>query len=163
MRTTKPELYDLQADPAELENLAADRPELVSEMDDELALFFEGLKPRSGDRQTLSDRELRSLESLGYVGGSALDPEQVAFDQQGPDIKDMIVHLNTLFDAKKLIEHHEYSQAVELLQPLAETVPNFSPRSLLAGRVPVPARSVGRRGHVVRIRLGDRSRLCTRP
>ncbi len=125
VRTSRPELYDLSADPAELQNVAGEQPDLVREMDRELASFVQGLKHRSGSQRTVSARERRSLESLGYAGASSVEPGQVEFDQQRPDIKDMIVPLNALFDARKLVEDREYSRAAELLQPIAEAVPNF--------------------------------------
>src|SRR6185312_898502 len=61
VRTTKPELYDLEADPAELRNLAGDQPDRVSELDGELAQFLQTLHRRSGKQQPLTEQDRRSL------------------------------------------------------------------------------------------------------
>src|SRR5205823_5609823 len=71
VRTTKPELYDLNADPAELNNLAEREPDTVSELDGELAQLERSFRRRTGSKLTLSEREQRSLESLGYTGGAS--------------------------------------------------------------------------------------------
>lgn len=133
VRTSKPELYDLQADPGELQNLAGAQPDLVSELDGELAQFLAGLKRRSASQHALSERERRQLESLGYIGASGIDPNEIEFDPERPDIKDMIVHFNALMDARKLIELEQYDQAMAQLRPLAETVPNFPRASFSLG------------------------------
>jgi arylsulfatase A-like enzyme len=126
VRTAKPELYDLPADPGELHNLVEEYPEIVSELDDELTQFLGGLKPRTGGKSELSERERQSLESLGYIGAASIEPGEIVIDPEQPDIKDMIVPLNGLFEAQALMEQHDYQKAAERLQPIAESVPNFA-------------------------------------
>ncbi len=60
------ELYDLAADPGESRNLAAERPELVRELERLVEERFEGLSDRSRD-QEIPDELRRELEALGYV------------------------------------------------------------------------------------------------
>ncbi len=60
------ELYDLGSDPGETRNLAAERPELVAELERLLEARFEGLSDRSHD-QEIPEELRRELEALGYV------------------------------------------------------------------------------------------------
>lgn len=124
VRTTRPELYDLTADPQELVNLAAQNPDLVSELDGELAAFEEKFKIQSGAEVKLSTQEQRALESLGYAGGSSAkeDPRDAPMR---PDVKDMIGYLNQFNRAVHLIDDRNYDEAARLLEPLARDVPNF--------------------------------------
>jgi len=73
----RPELYDLQADPGELYNLASTRPDLVAEMDLQLEDLVANVRSPKIDRSAASsiDSDTRAkLEALGYlVGGGAAD------------------------------------------------------------------------------------------
>lgn len=123
VRTTQPELYDLSADPGELQNLATQEPDRVSELDGELAEIERTFRRRTGSKLTLSDREQRALESLGYTGGASVDSP--AGDNPRPDIKDMIGDLNQMFRAMEHMEKQEFDAAGDLLEPLAENVPDL--------------------------------------
>lgn len=64
-------LFDLELDPAETRDLAAERPELVRELADELEATVAELRARER-RAIPPDRELLdTLEALGYVGRDA--------------------------------------------------------------------------------------------
>ena len=61
------ELYDLDKDPGELKNVAADYPEVVKNFDKKLTLWLEERKTTSGAKKLDEDEETRKkLESLGY-------------------------------------------------------------------------------------------------
>lgn len=124
VRTTKPELYDLTADPQELVNLAPREPDLVSELDGELTALEEKFQIRTGAQVELSTQEQRALESLGYAGGSSAkeDPRNAS---DRPDVKDMIGYLNQFNRAVHLIDERKFDEAAILLEPLARDVPNF--------------------------------------
>ncbi len=125
VRTTKPELYDLGADPEELANLAADHPDLLSELDGELTAFENTLQRRAGARINLSAREQRALESLGYTGGgTAAEASASGGNNPLPDIKDMLPYLSQLQAATHLLDEEQYDAAAEILTPLAQ-VPNL--------------------------------------
>ncbi len=60
------ELYDLAADPGETHNLADQRPDLVSQLEQLIESRFAGLSDRSQD-QDIPEELRRELEALGYV------------------------------------------------------------------------------------------------
>ncbi|HEY0980550.1 sulfatase-like hydrolase/transferase [Schlesneria sp.] len=125
VRSTRPELYDLTADPSELVNLAVTNSDVLNDLENELAIFEEKLRLRSGENVELSAQDRRALESLGYTGG----PARAALDLKGqkelPDIKDMLVHLNGVDEAIHLIEQKKFDAAAVILEPIASTAPNF--------------------------------------
>lgn len=125
VRTTLPELYDLVADPQELKNLAADRPETVRELDGELTAFEGSLKRRSGTEVSMSDNERRALQSLGYTGGQSGAGELPKGNRPLPDIKDMIPYLNRLQRATDLIDEQKFTEAATILESLVRDVPNY--------------------------------------
>ena len=125
VRTTRPELYDLDADPGELHNLAESEPERVREFAAELAAMERTFQIGAGRESKLSDHERRALESLGYTGRAAADPAESESATPRPDIKDMITPLHQLFAAQGLAEQKRFKEAADLLQPLAENVPRF--------------------------------------
>ena len=62
------ELYDLRDDPAELKDLASQRPEILEKMRAELGAFRKHSKPYRGPTPTSEDREFVSqLRALGYL------------------------------------------------------------------------------------------------
>lgn len=124
VRSAKPELYDLTADPRELTNLADKLPDQVQELDGELADFEAKLQRRIGKQVALSARERQALESLGYTGRvSTKGDPQKAVSQV--DVKDMIGYLNQFHRASHLIDEKKYAEAATLLEPLARDVPSF--------------------------------------
>ena len=84
----RPELYDLDADPFELHDLARQRPGVVSGMRARLGAFAVATRvPSSAARP--SEEALRALASLGYSSGGPAVPSSTA-----PDPKDFIHAFN---------------------------------------------------------------------
>lgn len=125
VRTTKPELYDLQADPKELHNLAHQEPDKLAELDGELAALEAQFRRRSGAQVQLSSQERRALETLGYAGGNSAAADRPTGDAPLPDIKDMIGYFNRAHDATELMEQQKFGKAAEILEPLAAEAPTF--------------------------------------
>jgi arylsulfatase A-like enzyme/Tfp pilus assembly protein PilF len=125
VRSTKPELYDLVADPRELVNLSETEPDLVIQLDGELAAFEDSLERRVGGKISLSRREEQALHSLGYTGGAVPEPDKAPTGEALPDIKDMIGFLNRLQKATDLIDTQDIEPAIKILEPLATEVPDF--------------------------------------
>ena len=122
VRTHRVELYDLQEDPAELHNPAAQRLDQVRDLDAQLAQLE--LRMVSGDAPAanLTDREKRALESLGYGGGIAKSSTPPKLPEL-PDIKDMIEPVSQYNDALELMEKEDYVKAEALLRVVTRTVP----------------------------------------
>ncbi len=81
--TPKPELYDVVADPGELINLAAQRPDDVIRL--KAVLDGLGANPPTARKTTLDADTLAQLAALGYMGGAGddgIDPLTL------PDAKD---------------------------------------------------------------------------
>ncbi len=97
-----PELYNLEQDPAQLNNLAAQEPQQVRLMSGHLQeIVSQQDKNESADNHLRLDADSRRrLESLGYVGRSITD-DTLDLD---PSKK----------DAKEMIQYHEYSQAATI-------------------------------------------------
>lgn len=91
IRTTRPELYDLETDPGETRNLAATQTDQLQEMEDALATMERGMILQKSENVQLSDQERKTLQSLGYLGGANIEAG-LASRLDGPliDVKDMI-------------------------------------------------------------------------
>jgi arylsulfatase A-like enzyme/Flp pilus assembly protein TadD len=77
-----PELYDLEADPGEVRNLAGTRARDVAEMRD---LLIRVRPAHDGPRRSAEDSETRErLRSLGYVSSSAGPPRERFTDADDP-------------------------------------------------------------------------------
>ena len=74
----KPELFDLAADPKELRNLAATRPDQAASMRAALAAFLERNSPPGGSRMSPVDDETRArLQALGYLAAGAGEAQEI--------------------------------------------------------------------------------------
>ena len=122
VRAPRPELYDLAADPDELHDLAAARPEMVERFD---ALLEQRLgRAAAGSVGVeLSESERASLRSLGYVvpeGGDGGRLERRA----GPDPKDEIALLRRVAEAEGLAETGHLAEGLALLDELDDPPPH---------------------------------------
>jgi len=129
-----PELYDLEADPGELANLATEDPRRVAimraDLQDHLAAVGGGAITEVAAE---SGATLERLRSLGYVGAStAPDPDRVF--SAGDDPKSL-VHLDQMIhDAVNAGRVGQWKIAEEKLRGVVEERPDFSwAHSLLAG------------------------------
>jgi tetratricopeptide (TPR) repeat protein len=108
--TTRPELYDLQQDPAESENLVTANPDLALELQAKLQGML--TKRTRADVATSGrelDREsLERLRSLGYAGGAggARTSIEAGFGDEDP--KDFIGILSRILRATDLYKRGEF-------------------------------------------------------
>jgi arylsulfatase A-like enzyme len=127
IRAPRPELYDLVADPDELHDLAAERPELVRRLDAELELRLAGARSESVHVE-LSETERASLRSLGYlvpaVAGVGAGDRGPLSQRGGPDPKDEIGLLERVARAEGLAERGRLAEGLALLEELAEPPPH---------------------------------------
>jgi arylsulfatase A-like enzyme/tetratricopeptide (TPR) repeat protein len=151
--STKPELYDRQADPGEMKNLALDEPRIASDMYDLLRSRWDSMVPGTAERADLPPEALAKLQSLGYLGGGASDPKAEQFLTPGlPDPKDknQVIKLDVVARVA-LEEAHtlaEYRRILPLLRDLWQMAPNSSrfmfmyARALLQSQQPQDAIAV---------------------
>lgn len=132
VRTAKPELYDLSTDPAELVNLAEQRPEQLEQLEQELSALEGTLTIGKSAAVQLTDAELRALASLGYVGGRR--DEAPAEINALIDVKDMLPLNVRTQQAIDLTERKKFDEAEAILTKVVEESPpqHYASRIFLA-------------------------------
>ncbi len=90
IRAPKPELYDLDKDPGELQNVIAAQPKEYRELEAQLKVLSRlgSHKTETVETQPMDQKTLDQLRSLGYVGGSS--GTKVELNGEGADPKDRI-------------------------------------------------------------------------
>ncbi len=125
IHTTRPELYDLLADPAESRNLADARPEQVSVMQGRLRDFLEEQR-RPEDSDSLlarSEADVRRLDSPAYLArGEIVD--ELDFDSTREDPKDVIAIHEARGLLVQLMSREDYEEAELVCQGLLRKHPN---------------------------------------
>jgi arylsulfatase A-like enzyme/Tfp pilus assembly protein PilF len=129
----QPELYDLRADPGELDNLHDAQPDLAASLHEELARLVGGdplLAAPMTANLAMDDDTRQRLASLGYVQTTAPEAPLAA---DGRDPKEMIGHWERLQDAIHLRAQGRMREALPLLETLVEESPrDIFARSILA-------------------------------
>lgn len=112
----KPELYNLQADPAEAQNLAMDRKSEVRQFQTRVEQYQKAYFKAGVAAQTraVSSEEAEQFAALGYLGGRI---SETSWDRK-KDPKDYIGEWNKSLEASYLIEHGQYSRALPLIQDI---------------------------------------------
>jgi tetratricopeptide (TPR) repeat protein len=122
-----PELYDLESDPLELENLASARADVAKQMRDQLqALLAERATPPPDASVTVSTTTQRELAALGYLApaaGARLPDELSSLEEFGEDPATLMVDLDRISSSKGLLTSHQWVAAAERLRPLVEKHP----------------------------------------
>ncbi len=148
IRAPRPELYDLRADPGELENLFAERPDVASELDGVLVGLLTGDEnaPSRGESDELDAAMIEKLASLGYFGrASSSGPDAVGLEDDLVDPKDVwetYLLYQRAFVASSYSRNDELREAlVELYEHLPEngTVRLLLAKSYMAGGKPAEA------------------------
>ena len=142
------ELYDRQADPRELHNLAEQHPEIVERMERELAAREADMASYRVGEIIVDAETRRALESLGYVGGAAPSGEDSSDLKNPRDMVQVEVNYQT---AQDLWGTGKVAAAVSLLEStLAQSPESFVIVELLgkayamAGRLEDSHRQLGR-------------------
>jgi len=132
----KPELYDLENDPRERNNLHDSRPKEVSELSTKLAEWL-GQDPFLSARKAIdlsvlqADKEaLRHLAALGYVSTSQVGQETAQLE----DPKDMIFQWEAVQQAINIRAQGDPQAAIAILEPHVAAVPgDIFARTVLGG------------------------------
>lgn len=134
IRTTRPELYDLQADPQELTNLAGEDPEQVQKLEGQLVDLESSLAVGQAAEVQLSGAEQRALASLGYVSGGT---RQEAPQQNDlPDVKDMLPFNTATQSAIDMLDQGRFAEAETALRKIvSESPPEHVSSRLYLGTV----------------------------
>jgi len=111
----RPELYNLQHDPGETQNLIAKQPAEA----DQLQKKIWEVAGTQGKTETIStvpveEQTRQELESLGYVSGGSAREIQLGTD--APDPKDRIGVLKTMEEAERFLNAHDNGRAVQRME-----------------------------------------------
>ncbi len=118
----KPELYDLERDPGEKENVLARFP---AEADQLQKRIWEVIGPPASN-QSLAyvpvSRETKAeLESLGYVSGGA--PREIVLNMSGADPKDRLKILRDMQESAEALKAKEYAKAARAMEAAVRADP----------------------------------------
>jgi len=99
----EPELYDLENDSREIDNLYTKRKDLADSLDEKLKNFMlEYSSPLGSTRRQMSADDLRRLESLGYVSSSSSGPGERLDPKRGIRLQAGFNAVNTDIDKGRL-------------------------------------------------------------
>ena len=123
IQTTVPELYDLEKDLKENNNLAKAQPQRARILKDKLAQILEQSVRESTLSKMHSDTETRKrLESLGYVAGSI--DESFEFDQTKDNPKNSLDFHNLYLELVARIGQKRFTEAKNLAQKMIRQKPD---------------------------------------
>ena len=122
IQTTRPELYDLAADPREEKNLVQTHPTEAGRLQDLLKQTLIEERRDTAARQTSVDPEVeRKLGALGYTGSPVIEDFELGREKDDP--KDLIAlhvsydKINHLINERQIAEAHEIAQEVRHQRP----------------------------------------------
>jgi len=120
---TSPELFDLAADPHELNDLAPQQPQRVERMRASLRELLSEARPvasAADAARQMSAQDRRNLESLGYVAGTAdLSADELdLFDPTGPAPREHAAENHLMSQVTELLSRQMYDQAATLLRQM---------------------------------------------
>jgi len=114
IRAPKPELYDLTQDPRETVNVLKQHPAEVGKLEAQLSNISGGGASESVETNTLDERQMTELKSLGYLSG--FSPQHYDLNGQGSDPKDKIAILKLLYDAENSQTHLPEARRIAILE-----------------------------------------------
>jgi arylsulfatase A-like enzyme/Flp pilus assembly protein TadD len=121
----KPELYDLQKDPSELQNLYPQKAAVATELRGKLQTMIRDYTPGEelAEKTGLDPALMERLKSLGYAGFSGGgDPK--AKNTELPDPKDRIQVYELISEGMSASQHGRYQESIEKLTAALSTEPN---------------------------------------
>lgn len=135
IQTTRPELYDLQADPKETRNLLVTEHKRAGLLRKNLELILtESQNRRTESKMVPDEKTTTRLEALGYVAGREIT-EAFDFESDKPDPKDWIEFHETNSIASHLIRHEKYDQARAVCEKMIRQDPGFAMTYFYLGKI----------------------------
>ena len=131
----RPELYDLDSDPAETHNLTSERAATVDQLSRHLAALSEN-RPSVEPSYDSSDPETEArLRALGYITFSGASAGEEREERELPDPKEKIGVFNRVTQAMTLNRVGDFDPAVELLDSVIAEDPEIALAHLVKGNV----------------------------
>lgn len=130
-----PELYDLEADPAETNNLAPEQSATVAVLKDKLRslLKIDPFTPNVSKSPALSPDTAEKLRALGYVAyRSPVSAEQLAAGL--PDPKSKVQEFNSILKAQDAFRAEDFAFGQQLLSKVLEQDPQISSIPFMLGQ-----------------------------
>jgi arylsulfatase A-like enzyme/Tfp pilus assembly protein PilF len=139
IHTTRPELYDLQADPGERRNLVEHDPARAAAMLKQLHEMLQIQSPHKGSDPSLQDEQsVRNLNQLGYVSGAEPVHDNIfTLDPARGDPKDLITLHDPASQVHGHIHHKEFALAREICEKLVSQHPGISEGHFLLAKIAV--------------------------
>ena len=134
----QPELYDLNVDPEEKDNVAAQQTATVAVLKDKLRALLGNhpFSPGKGSGTGLTPDALEKLRALGYVAyHSPVSADALASGLADP--KSKLEEFNTVLEAEDALERHDDERAVAVLQKVQLQDPNLYVIPFLLGETAV--------------------------
>jgi arylsulfatase A-like enzyme len=127
IRTTRPELYDLQNDPGEENNLFEVQSRQAGILNENLTQISELATSQGGIQKDapLDPDLLHHLRSLGYVGESSAQ-EDTTFEPNKEDPKDLIDYHNAWCKAEHLVIDNKLADALTVIEAPWNSAPIMS-------------------------------------
>jgi tetratricopeptide (TPR) repeat protein len=123
----RPELYDLAADPHELHNLAAARPDQAAALRARLADFLARNSPPGGSRTLpVDDETRRQLQALGYLAAGGTGEQEIREELRSDGLapQDRAGDISALGTARDMIEKGDPLPAREIARRLLVGAPD---------------------------------------
>ncbi len=125
IQAPRPELYDLEADPGERNNIVDRWPDVAADFRARLEAIEAGAERATDEArsQNVDAETVEALRALGYAGTTS--PTTELDDSQLPDPKDKIGLLQEVSVAAHHIQSGAAAKGVELLRSLVEREPDM--------------------------------------
>ncbi len=114
IRAPKPELYDLNHDPAEIANVIQQHPAEVEKFEAQLSNLLGNSGSEKVETNMLDERQMAQLRSLGYLSG--FSPQHYDLNGKGADPKDRVGILKLPFEAENSASNLSETRRIALLQ-----------------------------------------------
>ena len=129
------ELYDLETDPGEMNNVIDVHPDRATELLGQLEKILE-IEPPSVESEDpeWDEGADRRLKSLGYVGPS-LRRRDFGIDAGGNDARKMLSVYRSVMQTHGLIVHSQFAEARKICTKLVEQYPTYGEGYALLGKI----------------------------